>query len=162
MSTKATSNTDVGFQYYRGAFRSDLFLDVYAIHVKKVAGAAATYGKECGALALCAAAVSPPFAFLDLSLTLLCQIERALSFWASGENRSMKTTESGKRKLVSAFSETEWGAKARAWSGYTERLEVEQWRIITSEATARANLLPQDEANGEMNEETDPRALLIL
>jgi hypothetical protein len=100
--------------------------------------------------------------FIINSLTLLCQIERALSFWASGENRSMKTTESGKRKLVSAFSETEWGAKARAWSGSTERLEVEQWRIITSEATARANLLPQDEANGEMNEETDPRALLIL
>jgi hypothetical protein len=54
----ATTTTDNKLQHYRGGFQSDLILSVYAIHLRKVTGAAATYGNEYGALALCTAAVS--------------------------------------------------------------------------------------------------------
>jgi hypothetical protein len=52
------TSTDVELQNHRQGFRSELILNVYAIHLKKVAGAAATYGNQYGALALCTAAVS--------------------------------------------------------------------------------------------------------
>jgi len=53
-----TGNTDIDWQNQKQGFRSDLILNVYAIHLKKVAGAAATYGEQHGALALCTAAIS--------------------------------------------------------------------------------------------------------
>jgi hypothetical protein len=53
-----TSNTDIELQNLKQAFRSDLILNVYAKHLRKVSGAAATYGEQYGALALCTAAVS--------------------------------------------------------------------------------------------------------
>lgn len=92
----------------------------------------------------------------------LYQTERALSFWASGEDMSMKMDENGKRKLAALFGEMEWGPKARGWAQSTSRLTPEQWRSITTEATARGKKLPQDEANGEDIPEGDPRAVLEL
>lgn len=44
-------------QNQKQGFRSELILNVYAIHLKKVAGAATSYGEQYGALALCTAAV---------------------------------------------------------------------------------------------------------
>jgi hypothetical protein len=74
----------------------------------------------------------------------------------------MKIDENGKRKLAAPFCESEWGSRARSYSSSAKRLEVEQWRLIDSEATIRANLLPQDDANGDVGPETDPRATLVL
>jgi len=74
----------------------------------------------------------------------------------------MKIDENGKRKLAAPFCEMEWGSRARSYSSSAKRLEVEQWRLVISEATIRGNLLPQDDANGDDGQETDPRALLIL
>jgi hypothetical protein len=48
----------INLQPQRQGFRSELILNVYAIHLKKVAGSVATYGDQFGALALCTAAVS--------------------------------------------------------------------------------------------------------
>jgi hypothetical protein len=45
-------------QNQKQGFRSEMILNVYAIHLKKIAGCAATYGEQIGALALCTAAVS--------------------------------------------------------------------------------------------------------
>jgi hypothetical protein len=52
------NDTHIDLQNQKQGFRSELILNVYAIHLKKVIGAAATYGEQCGALALCTAAVS--------------------------------------------------------------------------------------------------------
>jgi hypothetical protein len=54
----ATTTTDNKLQHYRGSFQSDLILSVYAIHLRKVAGAAATYGNKYGALMLCTTVLS--------------------------------------------------------------------------------------------------------
>lgn len=159
-----TNNTDIDLQNQKQGFRSDLILNVYAIHLKKVAGAAATYGDQYGALALCTAAVSVA-RFLLLNHTKhfpLYQTERALSFWASGEDMSMKTDENGKRKLAALFGEMEWGSKARGWAQSTSRLDLEQWMVIDAEATARVKKLAQDEAAGEDTPGVDPRAMLEL
>lgn len=138
---------------------------MYAIHVKKTAGALATYGYEYGALALCTTAVSV-FLFTLLNHChdnlFLYQTERALSFWETGEDLSTKTDEKGKRKVASSFGESEWGSKARAWSQATKRLDFEQWRVIGSKATIFGHLYPQDEPNGEDNDDVDPRAVLEL
>jgi hypothetical protein len=76
---------------------------------------------------------------------------------------SVKMEENGKHKLAAPFGEMEWGPKARGWALTTIRLNSEQWRSITSEATVRGNMLPQDEANGgEDNLDVDPRAELEL
>ncbi len=53
-----TGNTDIAVQNQKQGFRSELILSVFAIHLKKVADAPATYGYEYGALVLCTAAVS--------------------------------------------------------------------------------------------------------
>ena len=74
----------------------------------------------------------------------------------------MKMDENGKRKLASLFGESEWGAKACAWSQSTSRLDMDQWRLITAEATIHGKKLPQEEANGEDAPDADPRALLEL
>jgi hypothetical protein len=106
-----SSNPDINLQNEKEGFCSDLILNVYAIHLKKVAGCAATYGDQFGALALCTAAVS------DLQFMLLShianhfplyQIERALLFWASGIDMSMKSDNNGKQKLAAPFGEVEW------------------------------------------------------
>ena len=160
-----TNNTDIGLQNQKQGFRSDLVLNVYAIHLKKVVGAAATYGDQYGALALCTAAVSVVlFMLLDHTKRFpFYQTERALSFWASGEDMSMKTDENGKRKLAALFGEMEWGSRARGWAQSTSRLDFEQWRAIDAEATARVKKLPQDEAAGEdIPLGVDPRAMLEL
>jgi hypothetical protein len=75
---------------------------------------------------------------------------------------SMKMDEKGKRKLTSLFGDSEWGSKARAWSQTTSRLNMHQWRHITTEATIRAKKMPQDDANGEDGSDADPRAVLEL
>lgn len=74
----------------------------------------------------------------------------------------MKMDENGKRRLAAPFGETEWGSKARAWSQTTSRLNMDQWRLISTEATIRGKKLPQDEANGEDATDADPRAVLEL
>lgn len=151
-------------QTQKQGFRSELILDVYAIHLKKVVGAAITYGEQIGALALCTAAVSGLHSMLlnHIKCFPICQTERALGFWASGDDMSTKMDENGKRKLAALFGEMEWGPKARGWSQSTSRLTTEQWRLITAEATIRSKKLPQDEANGEESPEVDPRATLEL
>jgi len=53
-----TSHTDINLQNQKHGFRSEMILNVYAIHLKKIAGSAATYGEQTGALALCTTAVS--------------------------------------------------------------------------------------------------------
>lgn len=92
------------------------------------------------------------------------QTERALAFWASGDDMSMRADENGKRKLAAPFGEMEWGAKVRAFSQSTSRLTVEQWRAITAEATACSKKLLHSgpEANGEDIVDVDPRAMLDL
>lgn len=100
--------------------------------------------------------------FNDYNRVLFHQTERALSFWASGEDMSMKTDENGRRKLASLFGEMEWGPKARGWSQATKRLNHLQWMGIISEATARGKRLPQDDTNIEDNPNVDPRAVLEL
>lgn len=45
-------------QNQKQVFHSKLILNVYAIHLKKVAGAATSYREQYGALVLCTAAVS--------------------------------------------------------------------------------------------------------
>ena len=70
--------------------------------------------------------------------------------------------EKRKHKLAAPFGESEWGTRACAYSSSAKRLEIEQWRLLISEATVHANLLPQDEANGEDGQESDPRAMLVL
>ena len=50
--------TDIILQNQKEVFRSELILNVYAIHLRKVAGAPVTYGEHYGALALCTTAVS--------------------------------------------------------------------------------------------------------
>jgi|SRR6267154_3221308 len=95
-----------------------------------------------------------------LSAPPLYQTERALAFWASGDDMSMKLDENGKCKSAAPFSEVEWGPKARGWSESTRRLTPEQWRAITAEATLRSKKLPQDEARDDP--EVDLRAVLEL
>jgi hypothetical protein len=157
-------STNIDLQNQKQGFQSDLILNMYAIHLKKVAGAAATYGEQHGALALCTAAVSALyFTLLNHAKCFpLYQTERALTFWASGDDLSMKMDENGKRKLAALFGETEWGQKARGWSQSTNRLTAEQWKAITAEATVRSKKLPQDEAIGEDATEVDPRSMLEL
>ena len=137
---------------------------MYTIHLKKVAGAAATYGKQYGALVLCTAAVTILHFMLLIHAKcfLLYQTERALGFWASGKDMSMKMDDNGKHKLASLFGELEWGRKACGWSQSTKQLALEQWMLVESEATACGKKLPQDEANGKDNLEVDPRAVLEL
>jgi hypothetical protein len=53
-----TGETHINLQNQKQGFRSEIILNVYAIHLKKVAGCAAIYGEQTGALALCTAAVS--------------------------------------------------------------------------------------------------------
>ena len=89
------------------------------------------------------------------------QTERALSFWSSGEDMSVKLDDNGKQKLTGIFGELEWGTKTHAWSQSTCRLTAEMWKVITAEATLRSKKLPQDEAYGEDMEE-DPRGMLEL
>jgi hypothetical protein len=74
---------------------------------------------------------------------------------------SMKMDENGKCKLAALFGEMEWGPKARGWSQSTYKLNAEQWRLITAEATQRSKNLPQDEANGE-DTEVDMRGMIEL
>jgi hypothetical protein len=52
-----TSHTDFNLQNQKQGFRSEVILNVYAIHLKKVARAAAIYGEQFGALVLCTATV---------------------------------------------------------------------------------------------------------
>jgi len=52
-----TSNTDVDLQHHKQGFRSEIVLNVFAIHLKKVSGCAIVYGEQFGALALCTATV---------------------------------------------------------------------------------------------------------
>jgi hypothetical protein len=98
----------------------------------------------------------------NTKLFALYQAERALAFWSSGEDMSIKTDENGKSKLAAVFGEAEWGSKTRAWSKATSRLTGEQWRAITAEATVRGKRLPQDDTNGEDAPDVDPRAVLEL
>ncbi len=137
---------------------------MYAIHLKKVTGAAATYGKQYGALALCTAAVTILHFMLLIHAKcfLLYQIERALGFWASGEDMSIKMDDNGKHKLASLFGELEWGRKAHGWSQSTKWLALGQWMLVELEAIAREKKLPQNEANGKDNSEVNPRAVLEL
>ena len=59
-------NTDIKLQNQKQAFRSELIVSMYALHLKKVAGTAAIYGEQIGALALCTTAVSVlPFILLN-------------------------------------------------------------------------------------------------
>ena len=159
-----TGGTDIDLQNQKQGFQSDLILNVYTIHLKKVAGAAATYGEQYGALALCTAAVSVlHFMLLNHANRLpFYQTERALAFWSSGKDMSMKMDENRKHKLAVLFGEMEWGPKAHGWSQATSRLTAEQWRVITAEATIHSKKLPQDEANGDDAAEVDPCAMLEL
>jgi len=51
------SNTDIELQNNKQAFRSELLLNVYSIHLQKVSGADTEWGEPIGALALCTTAV---------------------------------------------------------------------------------------------------------
>ena len=137
---------------------------MYAVHLKKIAGSAIDYGDQKGALALCAAAVSVCNLcyLMTLISSLFYQTERALGFWASGEDLSMKMDDNGKSRVAVPFSDMEWGAKTRGWALSTMRLNIEKWSIITAEATIRSKKLLQDEANSEGALEEDPRAVLEL
>ena len=152
------TNTDMKQQNEKQGFRSELILNVYGIHLRKVAGSLADWGKHIGALALCMAVVSSLIftLFIHSDCDPLYQTEHALSFWASGEDLSMKTDKNGKPKLVALFSDLEWGPKACGWSQATSRLTAEQWRQITAEATICGNMLPQDEASGDNIPDVDP------
>jgi hypothetical protein len=44
-------------QNQKQGFQSEMILNMYTIHLKKIAGCAATYGEQIGALALCTAVV---------------------------------------------------------------------------------------------------------
>ena len=70
--------------------------------------------------------------------------------------------ENGKRKLAALFGEMEWGPKAHGWSQSTSRLTPDQWRLITTDATACGKKLPQDEANGDDIPEVDLHVVLEL
>jgi hypothetical protein len=66
----ANGNTDIILQNQKQGFCSELILNVYGIHLRKVAGAFAEYGEHTGALVLCTAAVSVLF-FTLLNLTMV-------------------------------------------------------------------------------------------
>src|SRR5260370_42612765 len=87
-------------------------------------------------------------------------MERALSFWASGDDRSMKTEDDGRPKLAALFGELEWGPKACGWSQSTSRLTSEQWRMITAEATARSRKFIQSKPTTKTLGRENPHAVL--
>jgi hypothetical protein len=74
-------------------------------------------------------------------------MECALSFWATGEDCSIKIDNNGKHKLAGSFCKMEWGGRACAWAESVQRLEGKQYRVIVAKATVCGNLLPQDDGN---------------
>jgi len=70
--------------------------------------------------------------------------------------------DNGKRRLTALFGEMEWGRRARGWSQSITRLTMEQWKMITAEATICSKKLPQDETNGEDASKVDLCSLLEL
>src|SRR5260370_33040833 len=95
------SNTDIELQNNKQAFRSELLLNVYSIHLWKVSGADTEWGEPIGALTLCTTAVCFFFLFLLLYLSKHIHFhypERARSFWMSSKNMSKKM-DNGKPKF---------------------------------------------------------------
>ena len=56
MKLLSYGNTDTDLQGHKQGFWSEIILDVYAIHLKKVDGSWVNYGNQVGALALCTTA----------------------------------------------------------------------------------------------------------
>ncbi|KAF5378308.1 hypothetical protein D9615_008784 [Tricholomella constricta] len=111
----------------KGAFQSDLVLEIFATHLKQAAGAAMDYGLPVGGLALCTAAM-----------------ERAFELWETGEYPKKKDEKkdevaAGKKRSQSApaFGGDEWIARTAGYVALAQSLkEDEQWPIIISKAEA--------------------------
>ncbi|KAG6825617.1 hypothetical protein H0H92_003052 [Tricholoma furcatifolium] len=119
----------------KGAFQSDLVLDIFAYHLKQVSGAVEDYGLPIGGLALCTAAM-----------------ERALELWAAGDdprNSKRKENDRDAAEQKKKFGGDIWISCTAGYASLAGRLD-EQWGEIIEAAEARVpsragNAIPDDE-----------------
>ncbi|KAF7978991.1 hypothetical protein HWV62_44257 [Athelia sp. TMB] len=156
----------------KGIFQSELILAVFAYHLKNIAGSRMEYERPQGALALATAA-----------------IERALSFWKSGNfDDTDNTGDRGKRPSFNidvdssdkpgankdkktqkrkAFNEFYCGGPARTWASKAALITDDRWDDIMDDALCFVADLAYDEDDSEIDgdrlgADADPRNNVIF
>ncbi|KAG6806179.1 hypothetical protein H0H92_012406, partial [Tricholoma furcatifolium] len=129
----------------KGAFQSDLVLEIFSYHVKLVAGAARDYGLPVGGLALCTAAM-----------------ERALVLWAGGEDprdskrKDVARLDNDATKQNKKFGGDTWIACTAGYASLATGLSDEKWDEILEAAKAQhpscaVNAVPEDELRASLS-----------
>ncbi|KAF5382657.1 hypothetical protein D9615_003030 [Tricholomella constricta] len=138
----------------KGAFQSELVLEIFSRHMKKTSGAMLDHGLQVGALALCTASV-----------------ERAFELWANGEDpkksedakkKAENVSVSGKRALSTpSFGGVEWIRRTGSYAMLASGLKREtHWAAILAEVDTRLGL--QHATTNVGHPEEDIRATLSL